>query len=91
MSSNWLGLAVLVVAVAPAPRWVPANAAMRQVKIPATFTLLYVVYAVVLARAGFAGMLVALVIVEVLLRLARRRWPEPPPRRGGGGAARLRR
>jgi hypothetical protein len=88
MASNWMWLAVLAAAAGHALRWVPGDAAMRTVKIPATFALLYVVYAVVLARAGVAGMLVSLLIVEVLLRLFRRRRPQPPAR-GGGGVRRL--
>jgi hypothetical protein len=89
MSANWMWLVVLAAAAGHALRWVPGDAAMRTVKIPATFALLYVLYAVVLARAGLTGMLVALLIVEVLLQLARRRRPEPPARGGGGGVRRL--
>jgi hypothetical protein len=89
MSSNWLWILVLVAAVAHAPRWVPGDAALRQVKLPAAFVVLYVVYAVVLMRAGLVALLVAFLIGEVLLRLFRRSRPEPPARGRGGGTARL--
>jgi hypothetical protein len=87
MGSNWMWLVVLAAAAGHALRWVPGDATMRTVKIPATFVVLYVVYAVVLARAGLTALLVAFVIVEILLQLVRRRRPEPPAR--GGGVRRL--
>lgn len=91
MSSNWMWLVVLAAAAGHALRWVAPDAPARSVRIPAAFAVLYVLYAIVLARAGLAGMLVALVIVEVILRLFRRNRPQPPPGRRGGGVERLRR
>ncbi len=91
MGSNWMWLVPLVAAVGHALRWIAPDASLRQVKIPAAFVVLYALYAVVLARAGAAGMLVALIIVEIALRLFRRSRPQPPPGRRGGGIERLRR
>lgn len=90
MSGNWVWAVVLVAAAGHALRWVPGNASMRPVKIPATFAVLYVLYAVALAMGGLAGILVALVIVEVALQLVLRRRPVPAatPTRGRSGTPR---
>lgn len=71
-SSNWMWLVLAVAAAAHALRWVPARATARQLKIPATFALLYVVYAAVLARGGLTGFVLAFLIGEVLLQLTKR-------------------
>jgi hypothetical protein len=73
MSANWMWLVVLAAAVGHAPRWVPATAASRSLKIPATFAVLYVLYAAALALGGLAGILAALLVVEVLLQITLRR------------------
>lgn len=79
MSANWMWGVILVAAAAHALRVVPAAAELRQLKIPGAFAVLYVAYAIALSRAGFAGLLVAMLIVEVLLQLYRRSRPQPPP------------
>jgi hypothetical protein len=81
MSSNWMWLVVLAAAAGHALRWVAPDASARALKLPAAFAVLYVLYAVVLARAGLAGMLVGLVIVEIVLHLVRRSRREVRPRR----------
>lgn len=78
MSGNWIWVGALAAAAGHALRWVPANAAMRSVKIPATFAVLYVLYAVALASGGLAGILAALLVVEVALQITLRRRPPPP-------------
>ena len=78
MSGNWMWGVTLVAAAAHALRVVPAATAQRQVKIPGAFLLLYVAYAVALARGGFAGLALAMLAVEVALRIYRRRRPEAP-------------
>jgi hypothetical protein len=77
MSANWMWGVILVAAAAHALRVVPATAPMRQLRIPGAFAVLYVAYAVALSRAGFAGLLVSMLIVEVLLQLHRRRRSGP--------------
>ena len=79
MTGNWVWVVVLGAAIGHALRWVPGNATMRSVKIPATFALLYVVYAAALAMTGLTGILVAIVIVEVALQITVRRRPQPAP------------
>jgi len=78
MSKNWMWFVILAAAAAHALRCVPANATARQVKIPATFALLYVLYGVVLVFGGLTGFLVALLVVEVLLQVSRRRRTDVP-------------
>jgi hypothetical protein len=91
MSNNWIWIVILAAAAGHALRWVPASAAARSVKIPATFAVLYVLYAVAVAAGGLTGMLVALVVVEVLLQLSRRRRTDTPASRQGGAVVRRRR
>ncbi len=81
MGSNWMWVVILAAAAGHALRWVPPRAAARQLKIPATFVLLYVVYAAALGRGGLVGFVLAVLVVEVLLQLSRRR-------RAGDGDAR---
>jgi hypothetical protein len=80
MSGSWMWIVVLGAAAGHALRWVPGNTTMRTVKLPATFALLYVVYAVALAAGGLAGIVIAVVIVEIALRLVLTR-PAPGDRR----------
>jgi hypothetical protein len=90
MSANWMWGVILVAAAAHALRWVPAAAAARHLKMPATFALLYVLYAVALYAGSFAGLLVAILVVEVLLQLSRRGRREAAPD-GSADAGRRRR
>jgi len=90
MSSNWMWVVILAAAMGHALRWVPASAAARPLKIPAAFVVLYAVYAVVVARGGMVGLLIALLIVEVLLQLYLRSRPERPASRGGDAVRRRR-
>lgn len=76
MSANWMWVLVALAAAAHALRWVPGRASLRQLKIPAVFALLYVLYAAALGRGGFTALVLSLLIVEVLLQLSRRRWTE---------------
>lgn len=67
---------IAAAAAGHALRWVPARATARQLKIPATFALLYVLYAAALGRGGFTALVLSVLIVEVLLQLSRRRRTE---------------
>ena len=80
MGANWMWLVLLAAALAHAVRWIPADAPSRGVKMPAAFAVLYAIYAVVVSLGGPFALLVALIVVEVLLQLYRRRQH--------GGAAR---
>ena len=73
---------LLVAAAAHALRWVPARATARQLKIPATFAVLYVVYGAALALGGLTGLVLALLVVEVALQIVRRRRPPEDSRAG---------
>lgn len=77
----WIVVAVL--AAAHALRWVPARAAARQLKIPATFALLYVLYAAALGRGGLTALVLSFLIVEVLLHLTKRWRTEGTSASGG--------
>lgn len=84
VSSNWMWVVVAIGAMAHALRWIPGNAVARQLKIPATFVLLYVVYAAALARGGLTGFVLSFLIVEVLLHLVRARRGERARTPGSG-------
>jgi uncharacterized membrane protein len=76
--SNWIWILVAVAAAGHALRWVPGRATYRQVKIPAMFALLYVVYAAALGRGGLVALVLSFLIVEVILQLVKRRRPPEP-------------
>lgn len=64
---------IAAAAAGHALRWVPGRTTLRQLKIPAVFALLYVIYAAALGRGGFTALVLSILIVEVLLQLWRRR------------------
>lgn len=74
---------VAVAAAAHALRWIPARASTRQVKVPAAFALLYVIYAAALGRGGPIALVLSFLIVEVVLQLWRRRTQAAGPSGGG--------
>lgn len=82
MAGNWMWGVILVAAAAHALRWVPAAATSRQLKIPAAFAALYVLYAVAVARGGLGGLLAGMLLVEVALQIHRRRRGAEPGARG---------
>lgn len=83
MGANWMWLLVAVAAASHALRWVPGRTSLRQVKIPAVFVVLYVIYAAALGQGGPVALVLSFLIVEVALHLWRRYRPQDAGASGG--------